>query len=181
MPGETGAYLQFGMVIKGSADAALDGTKRFTLATDAVAGNNVSLELSDKVYADGAWVPMADGYPKVEMQSSKQLFIFRMPRFSTSALYDPLIDEQVTPTTCRLHRTDHYRLLYLRRLLHLRRPSTSAARSTASALTTSASLTASRSSARDSAMLWRTSDGARVCSSPLAQLKTFQRQTSVRG
>ena len=91
--GSTGAYLQFGMEIKGSSDAALPGgEKRFTLATNAAAGNNVTLELSDEVFLDGAWVPMPAGYPKVETQGSKQLFIFRIPRFSSSALYDPVIN-----------------------------------------------------------------------------------------
>ena len=69
-----------------------DGEKRFTLSTDAAAGNNITLELSDEVNADGKWVRMPSGYPKVTYQGSKQLFAFRMPRFSTSALYDPVIE-----------------------------------------------------------------------------------------
>ena len=90
--GDTGAFLEFGMEIKGSADASLpDGEKRFTLATDAASGNNITLELSDEVLLDGQWVTMPTGYPKIEVQGSKQLFKFRMPRFTTSALYDPVI------------------------------------------------------------------------------------------
>jgi len=90
--GATGEFLQFGMEIKGSADASLpDGEKRFTLATDAASGNNITLELSDEVLVDGQWVKMPAGFPRVEFQGSKQLFTFRLPRFSGSALYDPVI------------------------------------------------------------------------------------------
>ena len=94
------------MEIKGSADASLpDGEKRFTLATDAATGNNITLELSDEVLLDGQWVAMPAGYPKIEMQGTKQLFKFRMPRFTASALYDPVISGMgvapppVPPTT----------------------------------------------------------------------------------
>ena len=90
--GATGAFLQFGMEIKGSADASLpDGEKRFTLATDAASGNNITLELSDEVLVDGQWVKMPAGFPRVDFQGSKQLFTFRLPRFSGSALYDPIV------------------------------------------------------------------------------------------
>jgi len=90
--GATGAFLQFGMQIKGSADASLpNGAKRYTLARDAYTGKNISLELSDEVYANGKWLRMPAGYPRFEMQGSKQLFTFRFPRFTGSALYDPVI------------------------------------------------------------------------------------------
>ena len=90
--GDTGRFLEFGMEIKGMGDATLDGGKRYTLATNAAAGNNISLELSDEVQVDGTWLAMPAGYPKIEMQGGKQLFLFRLPRFVGSALYDPLID-----------------------------------------------------------------------------------------
>jgi len=92
--GETGAFLELGIEIKGSADVTLAGGdgKRFTLATNAATGNNVTLELSDEVLLDGIWVRMPEGYPKIEMQGSKQLFMFRFPRFTSSCLYDPVIN-----------------------------------------------------------------------------------------
>ena len=104
--GDSGAFLEFGMEIKGSADTSLpEGEKRFTLATDAATGNNITLELSDEVLLDGQWVAMPAGYPKIEFQGTKQLFKFRMPRFTASALYDPVISGMgvapppVPPTT----------------------------------------------------------------------------------
>jgi len=85
-----GAYLEFGLEIKGSADRALPtGEKRLTLATNAATGNNVTLELSDEVLIDGLWVRMPAGYPQVDDLASK--FAFRLPRFATSAVYDPVV------------------------------------------------------------------------------------------
>merc|ERR1719473_1395172 len=79
-------------------DSALpSGEKRFTLATNAVTGNNITLELSDEVNVDGTWLRMPSGYPRVEVQGSKQLFIFRFPRFAGSMVYDPIIDGAGTP------------------------------------------------------------------------------------
>ena len=89
--GGTGEFLEFGMQIKGAGDATLDNGKRYTLATNAVAGNAISLELSDEVRVDGSWLRMPAGYPAIEMQGGKQIFKFRLPRFTGSALYDPLV------------------------------------------------------------------------------------------
>jgi len=88
------------MVIKGSNDVALqaDGSgKRFTLSTDAAYGNNVTLELSDEVWVGDRWVKMPAGYPSVTMQGSKQLFAFRLPKFSGTALYDPVVNGLGSP------------------------------------------------------------------------------------
>ena len=92
--GEAGAFIELGIEIKGSADATLAGGdgKRFTLATNAATGNNVTLELSDEILLDGAWVRMPTGYPKIEVQGGKQLFKFRFPRFASSCLYDPVVN-----------------------------------------------------------------------------------------
>jgi len=96
--GETGEFLEFAMEIKGSDDAALPGgEKRYTLATNAATGNNISLDLSNEVNVDGTWVQMPEGYPKVEMQGGKQQFKFRLPRFSSAALYDPVLQGLETP------------------------------------------------------------------------------------
>jgi len=90
--GNVGAFLEVGMEIKGSADAALpDGEKRFTLATNPETGANITLELSDEVMLDGLWMRMPEGYPRVETQGSKQLFKFRFPRFGAACYYDPIV------------------------------------------------------------------------------------------
>lgn len=96
--GATGEFLELGMEIKGMTDNALpSGEKRYTLATNAATGNNITLELSDEVNVDGTWVRMPSGYPRVEMQGSKQLFKFRFPRFNGAALYDPVINGVGSP------------------------------------------------------------------------------------
>ncbi|KAL1500390.1 hypothetical protein AB1Y20_013047 [Prymnesium parvum] len=98
--GATGEYVEIGMAIKGSNDVALqaDGSgKRFTLSTDAAYGNNVTLELSDEVWVGDRWVKMPAGYPSVTMQGSKQLFAFRLPKFSGTALYDPVVNGLGSP------------------------------------------------------------------------------------
>ena len=98
--GSTGAFLEFGMEIKGATEASLpDGEKRYTLSTDPATGNNVTLDLSDEVLLDGQWVQMPTGYPRVVMQGGKQLFQFRLPRFTTSAMYDPIVSGLGTPYT----------------------------------------------------------------------------------
>lgn len=86
---KTGEFLELGIQIKGSsatATAAAGSDKKFTL------GSGLTVDLSNKVQIDGTWVAMPAGYPKVETQGSKQLFIFRFPKFSTSLAYDPIID-----------------------------------------------------------------------------------------
>ena len=41
--------------------------------------------------SDGLEVFMANGYPKVETKGSKKLYVFRIPKFTTKATYDPLL------------------------------------------------------------------------------------------
>ena len=96
--GDVGEFLEFGMEIKGSSDAALPaGRKRYTLATNPATGANITLDLSDEVNINGVWVTMPEGYPKVVMRGAKQLYAFRFPRFNGSALYDPVVNGMEVP------------------------------------------------------------------------------------
>jgi len=92
--GDVGEYVELTMVIKADSGEAANqtgGGNDFTLATNE-AGEGITLELSNEVKIDGVWTKMPDGYPKMTEQGSKQLFIFRLPKFSSSAFYDPIID-----------------------------------------------------------------------------------------
>lgn len=99
--GATGDYLEFGMAIQGSdQDMALtDGPKRYALATNAVTGAAIRLDLSDQVNIDGLWRSMPSGYPRVVMRGQRQLFVFRFPRFSSSAIYDPVVSGLDIPSS----------------------------------------------------------------------------------
>jgi len=90
--GNTGAYLEFGMEIKGGSKIEETGENSFTLATNPTTGGNVTIEMSNELKLGGEWESMPEGYPMIEYKGSKQLFIFRFPRFNGTALYDPLID-----------------------------------------------------------------------------------------
>ena len=54
-------------------------------------GGDVPLVLSNRVQKDGAWVSMPDGFPKMETQGGSAIFIFRFPKFTDNAVYDPII------------------------------------------------------------------------------------------
>jgi len=54
-------------------------------------GGGLSLELSRQVLVDKKWQAMSAGFPKVAIQGSATTLTFRFPRFTNSALYDPVI------------------------------------------------------------------------------------------
>jgi len=54
-------------------------------------GGGIGLQLTNKTMVDGKQVEMPEGYPKVAMKGSSQVFTFRFPKFTQSALYDPLL------------------------------------------------------------------------------------------
>lgn len=91
--GATGEFLEFGMEIKGQESGATEsGAMTFSLATNPETGEDITLELSDEIYVGGEWLQMPEGYPKVITSNSKQIFVFRFPRFSGYALYDPVVN-----------------------------------------------------------------------------------------
>jgi len=54
-------------------------------------GGGSKLQLTNKIMVDGKQVEMPAGYPKVRLVGTSQVFTFRFPKFTTSALYDPLL------------------------------------------------------------------------------------------
>lgn len=81
---EVGEYLDIDIKIKGKNQfplAAAGGKGSYML------GGGVNLQMTSKVMIDGVQKEMPAGYPKVK----GQVFTLRIPKFTTSALYDPLL------------------------------------------------------------------------------------------
>lgn len=83
---QVGAFIDVVISVKGSGEAKAgpDG-KSVEL------GGGATIELSDRVFVDGEWTTMPAGYPMVSTQGSSTMFTFRFPKFSESALYDPVV------------------------------------------------------------------------------------------
>ena len=94
---KNGHYIDVGIEIKGKKvpEKKPGKTESFSL------GDGVDLQLSNEVLVDGSWTKMPSGYPKVEVKGSKTLFVFRFPKFTTEAIYDPLfgLSEATESTT----------------------------------------------------------------------------------
>jgi len=84
---ETGEFIDLDVTVKGLADVKAKAGKPQSLEL----GGGMTCELSGKVLVDNIWTTMPSGYPSVTNQGSRTTFTFRFPRFSSSALYDPLI------------------------------------------------------------------------------------------
>lgn len=78
-----GEYIDVGVEIKGS--------KQETIANQTIDLGGAIMELSNRIVVDGVEVNMPDGYPKTVTKGSKQLFMFRFPKFNVHALYDPVL------------------------------------------------------------------------------------------
>merc|ERR1712136_367148 len=81
---QVGEYVDVEIEIKGSGGDVSGSGKTFDL------GGGVGLELSDQVLVDDAWMSMPEGFPLVSDKGNGQVFTFRFPKFTTSAVYDPL-------------------------------------------------------------------------------------------
>lgn len=84
---QVGEYIDLTVSVKGlqAPQATNSGNSSFDL------GDDISLELSSQVNVDGAWQSMPSGYPKIVGSGSSTAFVFRFPKFQTSALYDPVL------------------------------------------------------------------------------------------
>lgn len=83
---QVGAFIDVDVEIKGRGGAPKQtgGNKTYDMG-------GTPLQLSNQILADGKWVSMPAGYPKLTLKGSKAIFTFRFPRFTTSATYDPII------------------------------------------------------------------------------------------
>lgn len=82
---QIGAFVDVDISVTGLGNANKTATKSISL------GGNLTLELSSNVLVDGSLQSMPTGYPMVTLKGSSTVMTFRFPKFSTTALYDPLI------------------------------------------------------------------------------------------
>lgn len=83
---QVGAFIDVVISVKGSAEAKVGSDGK-----SVELGGGATIELSDRVFVDGEWTTMPAGYPMVSTQGSSTMFTFRFPKFSESALYDPVV------------------------------------------------------------------------------------------
>ncbi|XP_052803601.1 skeletal aspartic acid-rich protein 1-like [Mya arenaria] len=86
---ETGAFLDFDIVIKGKNDKGEKTSE--SGKPDKLSVGNADVYLSNKITKDNQIVDMADDFPQVFTQGSKQIIRFRFPKFTGSIFYDPQI------------------------------------------------------------------------------------------
>lgn len=79
-------YVEVTLVIKGKGDK-ITKTEENTFNL----GGNVPLILSGRVVVDGVETSMPAGFPTYRQNGNKYTFFFRIPRFTTSATYDPVL------------------------------------------------------------------------------------------
>lgn len=58
-----------------------------------------TLQLSQRVEVDGVDASMPVGYPRVESEGSKDIYVFRFPKFVNTLVYDPVLQMDTTETT----------------------------------------------------------------------------------
>lgn len=83
---QVGDMIDVDVTVKGLVDAARGRSNKSVNL-----GGGVAMELSNKVYVDGAWAAMPAGFPRVSFQGSSTTLTFRFPKFNTNATYDPAI------------------------------------------------------------------------------------------
>lgn len=94
----TAKFIDVGIEVKGPKNEA-KGNKTVDLG-------GATLQLSNRIVIDSVETNMVNNYPKLITRGSKQLYVFRFPKFNTKAVYDPLL--QLTESTnegCKLRYT----------------------------------------------------------------------------
>jgi hypothetical protein len=81
-----GAFIDFTIDVKGlGSNTTSDDETLLSL------GDNANIALSQQAEVDGSWTDLEDGYPTVSRSGSTVSITFRLPKFDTSVLYDPVI------------------------------------------------------------------------------------------
>eukprot|EP00112_Aurelia_sp_Birch-Aquarium-sp1_P003353 Seg1374.9 transcript_id=Seg1374.9/GoldUCD/mRNA.D3Y31 product="Skeletal aspartic acid-rich protein 2" protein_id=Seg1374.9/GoldUCD/D3Y31 len=94
---EIGTQVELGIEIKGRKNASKKSKKRGKgKRLQTLDLGDADCTLSGEVNIDGLWKDMVSPFPKVEVKGAKQLFIFRFPKFSTKAIYDPTVHMSTT-------------------------------------------------------------------------------------
>jgi len=80
--GDEGDHINFSLELKAKGSASEDD--------DEFEYDGVTVVMSSKVRVDGEWFDMAEGYPMMETDGSKDIYTFQFPRATSSILYDPV-------------------------------------------------------------------------------------------
>nr|XP_022310603.1 skeletal aspartic acid-rich protein 2-like [Crassostrea virginica] len=90
---EIGKYVDLTISIKGKGTPSRKtGNNKRTNGEEYDLGGEASVALSRKIRADnGEPNDMPGNYPAFETQGSKQLFVFRFPKFNSKVVYDPTV------------------------------------------------------------------------------------------
>ncbi|XP_048760254.2 acidic skeletal organic matrix protein-like [Ostrea edulis] len=90
---EIGEYIDLTISIKGKGTPSKKaGNNKRSEGEEFDLGGDASVALSKKISMDGgSYEDMPGNYPTFRTQGSKQLFVFRFPKFNNSVLYDPII------------------------------------------------------------------------------------------
>ena len=83
---QVGAFIDVVISVKGSGEPKVGSD-----GNSVELGGGATIELSNRVFVDGEWTTMPEGFPAVDTQGSSTKFTFRFPKFSESALYDPVV------------------------------------------------------------------------------------------
>ncbi|XP_062566809.1 skeletal aspartic acid-rich protein 1-like [Saccostrea cucullata] len=100
---EIGEYVDLTISIKGkSTPSRKTGNNKRTDGEEYALGGDASVALSKKISKDGGSPEnMPGNYPAFETQGSKQLFVFRFPKFTNNVMYDPIIYSGVADTSSK--------------------------------------------------------------------------------
>lgn len=82
-------YVDVSLIIKGKSDEAEEDEEEENKTFDL--GGNIPLILSGRVVVDGTETDMPEGYPTYRKTGNKYTFIFRFPKFTDTAVYDPVV------------------------------------------------------------------------------------------
>jgi hypothetical protein len=90
---EVGSFVDFAITIKGKDSAKLADSKKNQFSF-----GDANVILPNNIQLDGNNTTMPEGYPAFVSTNTTNSFVFRFPKFTSSAYYDPIV-EIVEPTT----------------------------------------------------------------------------------
>ncbi|XP_048737176.1 skeletal aspartic acid-rich protein 2-like [Ostrea edulis] len=98
---EIGEYVDMTISIKGKGTPSRKtGNNKHTEGEEFDLGGDASVALSKKISKDGgSYEDMPGNYPAFKTQGSKQLFVFRFPRFNNYVIYDPTVYTGIADTS----------------------------------------------------------------------------------
>lgn len=87
-----GQYLDLEIEMKNNDTKASTNTATTSSRVDNITFlDNSKIYLNNNIYLDNTWGKMPENYPQQKSSTSKDLFVFRFPKFTNTVLYDPVI------------------------------------------------------------------------------------------